>query len=158
MHPRLHPRRTCRLIINKGTQTVNSHLVHWRFKSSSPFSCYQSVGYGNPLQYSCLENPMDGRAWQATVNGVAKSQTRLSDFLSFTFQSMGLPRVGHDLVTEHTRTFSFSLPIDALCILSRFILTFSAGTEWSVLARSLPKTRATIAKIKERISPQILQM
>ena len=39
-------------------------------------------GNGNPLQYSCLENPMDGRAWWATVHGVAMSQTRLSDFTS----------------------------------------------------------------------------
>ena len=37
-------------------------------------------GNGNPLQYSCLENPMDGGAWWATVLRVAKSQTRLSDF------------------------------------------------------------------------------
>ena len=37
-------------------------------------------GNGNPLQYSCLENPMDGGASQATVHGVAKSRTRLSDF------------------------------------------------------------------------------
>ena len=36
-------------------------------------------GNGNPLQYSCLENPMDGGARQATVHEVAKSQTRLSD-------------------------------------------------------------------------------
>ena len=36
------------------------------------------VGNGNPVQYSCLENSMDRRAWQATVRGVAKSQTRLS--------------------------------------------------------------------------------
>ena len=35
-------------------------------------------GHGNPLQYSCLKNPMDRGAWQATVYGVAKSQTRLS--------------------------------------------------------------------------------
>ena len=41
-------------------------------------------GNGNPLQYSCLENPMDGGAWQATVHGVAKSRTQLSD-LTFTF-------------------------------------------------------------------------
>ena len=34
-------------------------------------------GNGNPLQYSCLENSMDRGAWQATVHGVAKSQTRL---------------------------------------------------------------------------------
>ena len=32
-------------------------------------------GHGNPLQYSCLENPMDRGAWQATVHGVAKSRT-----------------------------------------------------------------------------------
>ena len=37
-------------------------------------------GNGNTLQYSCLENPMDGEAWWATVHGVAKSRTRLSDF------------------------------------------------------------------------------
>ena len=35
-------------------------------------------GNGNPLQYSCLENPMDGGAWRATVHGVAKSWTQLS--------------------------------------------------------------------------------
>ena len=35
---------------------------------------------GNPLQYFCLENPMDGEAWWATVHGVAKSRTQLSDF------------------------------------------------------------------------------
>ena len=39
-------------------------------------------GNGNPLQYSCLENPMDRGAWWATVYGVAKSRTRLSDFTS----------------------------------------------------------------------------
>ena len=32
-------------------------------------------GNGNPLQYSCLQNPMDGGAWQATLHGVIKSQT-----------------------------------------------------------------------------------
>ena len=43
---------------------------------------YPGEGNGNPLQYSCLENPMDGGAWWATVHGVAKSRTRLSDFTS----------------------------------------------------------------------------
>ena len=37
-------------------------------------------GNGNPLQHSCLENPMDGGAWEATVHGVTKSRTRLSAF------------------------------------------------------------------------------
>ena len=47
---------------------------------------------GYPLQYSCLENPMDRGAWQATVYGIAKSWTRLSDyhfhFLSFSFHDI----------------------------------------------------------------------
>ena len=37
-------------------------------------------GNGNPLQCSCLENPMDREAWRAAVHGVVKSQTRLSDW------------------------------------------------------------------------------
>ena len=41
-------------------------------------------GNGNPLQYSCLENPMDGEAWWTTVHGVSKSGTQLSDFTHFT--------------------------------------------------------------------------
>ena len=45
------------------------------------------IGNGDPRQYSCLENPMDGRAWQATVHGVTKNQTRLSDFR----QQLGFP-------------------------------------------------------------------
>ena len=43
-------------------------------------------GDGSPLQYPCLENPMDRGAWWATVHGVAESQTRLSGF-AFTFAS-----------------------------------------------------------------------
>ena len=42
-------------------------------------------GYGNPLQYSCLENPIDRGAWWATVHGVAKSQTGLSTAHSTSF-------------------------------------------------------------------------
>ena len=48
-------------------------------------------GNGNPLQYSCLENPMDGGAWWATVRSVAKSRTRLSDFtFTFHFQTQSI--------------------------------------------------------------------
>ena len=54
---------------------------------------YISNGEGNgiPLQYSCLENPMDGGAWWAAVHGVTKSWTRLSDF-TFTFQFHALEK------------------------------------------------------------------
>ena len=40
---------------------------------------FPGEGNGSPLQYSCLENPMDGRAWGAIVHGVTKSQTRLNN-------------------------------------------------------------------------------
>ena len=48
-------------------------------------------GNGTLLQYSCLENPMDGGAWWAAVHGVAKSRTRLSDF-PFTFHFHALEK------------------------------------------------------------------
>ena len=50
---------------------------------------YVHEGNGTPLQQSCLENPMDGGAWQAAVHGVTKSRTRLSDFtLTFHFHEL----------------------------------------------------------------------
>ena len=56
-------------------------------KNSMDRGVWQAIvreGNGTPLQYSCLENPMDGGAWWAAVHGVAKSRTRLSKF-TFTF-------------------------------------------------------------------------
>ena len=62
-------------------------------------------GNGNPLQYSCLENPTNREAWRATVHGVAKSRSRLSDFTSFLF-SLGLSslRVGDTTVNFSLNT------------------------------------------------------
>ena len=53
-------------------------------------------GNGNPLQYSCLENPMDGEAWWAIVHGVTKSRTRLSD-LTLTISSA---QFSHSVVSD----------------------------------------------------------
>ena len=51
------------------------------------------------LQYSCLENPMDGGAWWTAVHGVAKSRTRLSDFtFSFHFQTLEKEMATHSSV------------------------------------------------------------
>ena len=56
-------------------------------------------GNGNPLQYSCLENPMDGGAWWAAVLGVAKSQTRLRDFtLTFHFHALKKEMATHSSI------------------------------------------------------------
>ena len=54
-------------------------------------------GNGTPLQYSCLENPIDGGAWWAAVDGVAKSRTRLSDF-TFTFHAVETEMATHSSV------------------------------------------------------------
>ena len=54
---------------------------------------------GTPLQYSCLENPMDGGAWKAAVHGVARSQTRLSDFtFTFHFHALEKEMATHSIV------------------------------------------------------------
>ena len=59
-------------------------------------TAFLGVGEGNgtQLQYSCLENPMDGGAWKAAVHKVAKSWTRLSDF-TFTFHFHALGKENH---------------------------------------------------------------
>ena len=62
-------------------KAVSFHPAYLTYMQST-----SGEGNGNPLQYSCLENPMDRGAWEAAVHGVAKSRTQLSDFtLFFTF-------------------------------------------------------------------------
>ena len=62
-------------------------------------------GNGTPLQYSCLENPMDGGAWWAAVHEVAESRTRLSDF-TFTFH---FPALEKEMAT-HSSTLAWRIP------------------------------------------------
>ena len=62
-------------------------------------------GNGTPLQYSCLENPMDGGAWWATVHEVAESQTRLSDF-TFTSHSYALEKE----MATHSSVLALRIP------------------------------------------------
>ena len=61
--------------------------------------------HGTPLQYSCLENPMDRGAWWAAVHGVAKSQTRLSDF-PFTFHFHALEKE----MATHSSVLAWRIP------------------------------------------------
>ena len=62
-------------------------------------------GNGTPLQYSCLENPMDREAWRAAVHGVAKSWTRLSDF-TFTFHFHALEKE----MAPHSSVLAWRIP------------------------------------------------
>ena len=62
-------------------------------------------GNGTPLQYSWLENPMDGGAWWAVVHGVSRSQTRLSNF-TFTFHFQALEKE----MATHSSVLAWRIP------------------------------------------------
>ena len=66
---------------------------------------HSGEGNGTPLQYSCLENPMDGGAWWAAVHGVAKGRTRLSDF-TFTFHFHALEKE----MAPHSSVLAWRIP------------------------------------------------
>ena len=66
---------------------------------------YTGEGNGTPFQYSCLENPMDGGAWWASVHGVAESWTRLSDF-TFTFYLHALEKE----MATHSSVLAWRIP------------------------------------------------
>ena len=70
-----------------------------------PHGLQHGEGNGTPLQYSCLENPMDGGAWWAAVHGVAKSWTRLSNF-TFTFHFHTL----EEEMETHSSVLAWSIP------------------------------------------------
>ena len=86
----------------KQIKTVTVSIV-------SPFICHEVMDLGEnngtPLQYSCLENPMDGGAWWATVHGVAKSRTRLNDF-TFTFHFHALEKE----MATHSSVLAWRIP------------------------------------------------
>ena len=97
--------RVCK-VPKRPTRQLQSHLSHFRMYPATygtslvaqmvnhrPTMRETQVwssgeGSGTPLQYSCLENPMDGGALYATVHGVAKSRTRLRNFTFFHFQPL----------------------------------------------------------------------
>ena len=144
--------------------------VLWQFSSSSsqpccdPRSCLLSPGTvgivlsalgflsffilelnGNPLQYSCLENPMDAGAWWATVHGVAQSRTRLSNF-TFIFTYPGITLISLETLFSTNSDCSFQhlsvcliagsfsghlsmVPIDPQCITGQLPHWISEETE-----------------------------
>ena len=70
-----------------------------------PTMSHVREGNGTPLQYSCLENPMDGGAWKAAVHQVDEGQTRLSDF-TFTFNFHAL----EEEMATHSSVLAWRIP------------------------------------------------
>jgi len=76
-----------------------------RFRVRNSLKLELGEGNGTPLQYSCLENPMDGGAWKAAVHGVAEGRTRLSDF-TFTFHFHALEKE----MATHSSVLAWRIP------------------------------------------------
>ena len=70
-----------------------------------PIKINNGEGNGTPLQYSCLENPMDREAWWAAVHGVTKSRTQLSDF-TFIFHFHALEKE----MASHSSVLAWRIP------------------------------------------------
>ena len=81
-------------------EKINQYILKLR-----RYSLEIGEGNGTPLQYSCLENPMDGGAWWAAVHGVAKNQTQLSDF-TFTFHFHALEKE----MATHSSVLAWRIP------------------------------------------------
>ena len=90
-YPKIH-------LMDEGSGAILS------FKTFSSF-INRLEGNGTPLQYSCLENPMDGGAWWAAVHGVTKSRAQLSDF-TFTFHFHALEKE----MATHSSVFVWRIP------------------------------------------------
>ena len=103
-----------------------------QFKSMLIFNVLSMMvveGNGTPLQYSCLENPVDGGAWKAAVHGVAEGQTRLNDFtFSFHFHALEKERATHSSVLAW-RIPGTGEPAELLSMGSHRV-----GHDWSDLA------------------------
>ena len=106
------------LFTSSSPQSMHMYVLGWA-KKFSLVSCkmlpvyiyiyiyihLNGEGNGTPLQYSCLENPMDGGAWWAAIHGVAESQTWLSDFI-FTFH---FPALEKEMAT-HSSVLAWRIP------------------------------------------------
>ena len=84
---------------------VEGGMIGLLFLALGPPRDANREGNGIPLQYSCLENPMDGGAWKAAVHGVAEGQTRLSDF-TFTFHFHALEKE----IATHSSVLAWRIP------------------------------------------------
>ena len=105
---------------------------------------------GTPLQYSCLENPMDGGAWWATVHGVAKGRTRLSDF-TFTFHFHALEKE----MATYSSVLAWRIPGTGEPGRRPSMGSYRVGHDWSDLAVAVNIWRCLNTLMKEtKITPR----
>ena len=82
-------------------------------------------GNGNPLQYACLENPMDGGAWRATVHRVTKSRTRLKQFSTHTFMRLYVSHSSECMSIPISQFVPPSLSLPCLHVHSVYLCLYS---------------------------------
>ena len=104
---------------------------------------YIRRGHGTPLQYSCLENPMDGGAQWAAVHGVARSRTRLSDF-TFTFPFHALEKE----MATHSSVLAWRIPGAGEPGGLPSMGSHRVGHDWNDLAAAACTCHITITTIK----------
>ena len=100
---KLRPRKPCCAV--KKTKTLEQLKQYEKKIRKWEDQPRKSNIYGTPLQYSCLENPMDRGAWWAVVHGIAKSRTRLSD-LPFNFHFHALEKE----MATHSSVLAWRIP------------------------------------------------
>ena len=110
-------------------------------------------GNGTPLQYSCLENPMDRRAWWAAVHGVAKSQTWLSDF-TFTFHFYTL----EEEMATHSSVLAWRIPGTGEPGRLPSMGSHRVGHDWSDLAAAAAVLRLSRFSYTQPITKPIFSM
>ena len=105
-------------------------------------SDYIREGDGTPLQYSCLENPMDRGAWKAVVHGVTEGWTRLSDF-TFTFHFHALEKER----ATHSSVLAWRIPGTGEPGGLPSLGSHRVGHDWSTLAAAWIHSRTNTPKI-----------
>ena len=106
-------------------------------------------GNGTPLQYSCLENPRDGGAWWAAVHGVAKSQTRLSNF-TFTFHFHALEKE----MAAHSSVLAWRIPGLGSHRVGHYFSDLAAAAPPPSTLRVSWTARRSIRSILKKINPE----
>ena len=99
---------------------------------------YSGEGNGTPLQYSCLENPMDRGAWKAAIHGVAEGRTWLSD-LTFTFHFQALEKE----MATHSSVLAWRIPGTGELGGLPSMGSHRVGHDWSDLAAAAAAVRWT---------------